>query len=66
MDYEQYSNLKIYYDNTFHDRYIILDNKILYHLGTSLNHLGEKTFSINKIEEKEIINLLVNKLNNIV
>ena len=43
----QYNNLKIIYNNTFHDRYIILDNQIVYHLGAYINHAGNKTFSIN-------------------
>lgn len=58
MDIDQYNrqyyNLKVYYDNTFHDRYIILDREIVYHCGTSLNHIGEKTFSINKLDDKEL------------
>ena len=63
---KEYSNLKIIYDNTFHDRYIILDRNTLYHLGSSLNHIGNKTFSINKIEESSIIKLLLDKIDNII
>lgn len=59
---KQYNNLKIVYDNTFHDRYLIVDKKELYHLGTSLNHIGEKTFSINKIEDDIILKLLLTKI----
>lgn len=59
---KQYNNLIVKYDNTFHDRYIILDNSIVYHCGASLNYIGNKTFSINKIVEKEVVNLLVNKI----
>ena len=36
---KQYSNLKIIYNDTFHDRYFILDNSIVYHCGTSLNRI---------------------------
>lgn len=59
---EQYHNLEIKYDNSFHDRYIILDRKEVYHCGTSLNHAGSKTFSINKIEDEFVINALINKI----
>ena len=59
---KQYSNLKVIYNNTFHDRYIIIDKKIIYHCGTSLNHIGSKTFSINKLEDKEVIDALLNKI----
>ena len=38
------------YSNNFHDRYIILDQKEIYHCGASLNYAGSKTFSINKLE----------------
>ena len=60
---KQYSNLEVIYDNTFHDRYIILDEITVYHLGSSINHIGSKTFSINKIEELEFIELLLRKIN---
>ena len=59
---KQYNNLKVYYDNTFHDRFIIIDNKIFYHLGTSLNHLGKKTFMINQIKETIIKKVLLDKI----
>jgi len=32
---EEYSNLKVLYDDTFHDRYIIIDKEKVYHLGAS-------------------------------
>ena len=62
---EQYNNLKIIYDNTYHDRYIILDNKKVYHLGTSINHAGSKTFSINILIDEFVINELINKISKI-
>lgn len=57
---KQYDNLKIIYDNTFHDRYIIIDKKSIYHLGSSINHIGSKICSINIISDQVIIDLLVN------
>ena len=51
---KQYHNLKVKYDNTYHDRYIIIDRKKVYHLGSSLNQAGSRTFSINILEEKEV------------
>ncbi len=58
----QYNNLTIIKDDSFHDRYFLLDNKTLYHCGASLNYAGSKTFNINKLEEKEIINTLKEKI----
>ena len=51
---KQYPNLNIKYSNIFHDRFIIIDDK-LYHLGASLKDLGKKCFGINKIEDKDIL-----------
>ena len=58
----QYNNLKIIYNNTFHDRYLILDNKIIYHMGSSINHAGSKTFSINKLEDEVVITSLIKEI----
>lgn len=63
---EQYNNLQIIPNNTFHDRYIIIDNKIIYHMGASINHAGSKTFSINKLEDNIVIDALINKISTII
>ena len=52
---EQYGVLQIAKTDKFHDRFIIIDNKELYHCGASLKDLGKKCFGINKIEEIEFI-----------
>ena len=62
---KQYSNLTVKYDDTFHDRYFILDKSIVYRCGASVNYVGSKTFSINILQEKEIINSLIKKVGNI-
>ena len=59
---KQYSNLNIIINNTFHDRFIILDNEILYHFGASFKDLGNKCFSINKIEDKTYLKQMINEL----
>ena len=53
---EQYPKLKITYSNDYHDRFIIIDNDIIYHCGASLKDLGKKIFGINKIEDKTLLN----------
>ena len=63
---KQYNNLKVIYDNTFHDRYFILDNKIVYHCGASINRIGYKTFSITLINDEEIRQTLISKAYKIV
>ena len=62
---EQYHNLKIIYNNDFHDRFLVLDKEIIYHLGSSINHLGNKIFIINIIEEPLVKKLLLNEINKI-
>ena len=56
----------MYYDNSFHDRYFILDSKTVYHCGASINRIGYKTFSINLIEDAEICQALIGRLTNII
>lgn len=46
----QYHNLTIKYSDAFHDRYFIIDNNKIYYCGTSINHAGTRTFSINILE----------------
>ena len=58
---KQYHNLKVIYNNTFHDRYFIIDKKEVYHCGASINRIGYKTFSITKISDEEVFKLLINK-----
>ena len=59
---KQYNNLEIINTNIFHDRFIIIDNKILYHLGASFKDLGKKCFAITKMEDNNILQELLNKL----
>mgnify|MGYP004482766875 FL=1 len=52
---KEYPILKIAKTNKFHDRFIVIDNKEMYHLGASIKDLGKKCFGINKIEDMKII-----------
>lgn len=58
----QYNNVELKYNNGFHDRYIIIDNKILYHCGSSFKDLGTKCFSINKIDNHDMIKDILKRL----
>ena len=58
----QYHNLKVIYNNTFHDRYFIIDDNEVYHCGTSINRIGYKTFSITRISDSEVYDSLLNKI----
>ena len=54
---KQYPIVKIAKKDKFHDRFITIDNKELYHCGASLKDLGKKCFAINKMND---INFLKN------
>ena len=59
----QYPILKIARSDKFHDRFIVIDNKELYHCGASLKDLGKKCFAINKMEDIEFIENIENRVN---
>lgn len=63
---KQYHNLKVIFNNSFHDRYFLIDEREVYHCGTSINRIGYKTFSINLISDEEVCNSLINKVNKII
>ena len=51
---KDYNNLKVYYDDTFHDRYFILDRNIIYHSGNSVNYIGYRKSSLNLLKDKSV------------
>ena len=57
---KQYPVLKLAYTNKFHDRFIIIDNKELYHVGASLKDLGKKCFAISRIDDEKYIKKISN------
>lgn len=57
---KEYPILKVAKTNKFHDRFIIIDNEEMYHLGASIKDLGKKCFGINKIEDVEIMEKILN------
>ena len=49
---KQYNNIKFINNDSYHDRFIIIDRKIVFHCGASFKDLGKKCFAINEIENK--------------
>ncbi len=45
----QYPKIKIDTFKKSHDRFLIIDNKTVYHIGASLKDLGKKWFAFSKI-----------------
>ena len=48
----QYESIEIKELKNCHDRFIIIDNKEIYHLGASLKDLGKKLFAFSKLERE--------------
>ncbi len=58
----QYHNLKVKYSDNFHDRFMIIDRKDLYHSGASYKDLGNKCFAITKMEDKEYLETILKNI----
>lgn len=49
---KQYNNIIFINNDSYHDRFIIIDRKIVYHCGASFKDLGKKCFAITEIENE--------------
>jgi hypothetical protein len=47
---EQYFHVEVKASKSIHDRFIIIDGEVLYHLGASLKDLGRKLFGFTKMD----------------
>jgi len=48
---EQYSSIEIKTFKKSHDRFLILDNNLVYHFGASLKDLGKKMFAFSRFDK---------------
>ena len=58
----QYPKLTVKINEDFHDRFIIIDKKDVYHIGASIKDAGKKSFGITKLEEQDLIDSLLGKV----
>ncbi|WP_026624752.1 ORF6N domain-containing protein [Eggerthia catenaformis] len=58
----QYPKLLVKTTTDFHDRFLIIDKAEVYHIGASIKDAGKKSFGITKIEDKDLIKNLINKV----
>ena len=58
---QQYGNLTVLYDDKTHDRYLMLDDEMFYHIGGSINYLGKKLSQITLIEDSDVVEALSKK-----
>lgn len=56
---EQYGNFEIRKFDKSHDRFLIIDNVEVYHLGASLKDLGKKWFAFSKLEPQHLSSLFI-------
>lgn len=52
---KQYPTLAVDYTQKMHDRFMIIDNKELYHIGASLKDLGKACFAFEKMEDSKTL-----------
>ena len=62
---KQYPVLGVDYTGEFHDRFLILDGTLAYHVGASLKDAGKKCFAINRIEDRANIIDILNRIKKI-
>lgn len=55
---KQFNRIEIRENNSYHDRFLIIDDTDFYHFGASLKDLGNKTFMFSKINEAKIQNAI--------
>ena len=58
----QYPTLTVTKTQVFHDRFLILDGTVAYHVGASIKDAGKKCFAISLMDEPELVNELLNRL----
>ena len=62
---KQYNNVLFIKNDSYHDRFIIIDRKMVFHSGASFKDLGKKCFAINEIANKvESDKLIVDVIKN--
>ena len=52
---EQYPKVSMDYTKKMHDRFLIIDNRDLYHIGASLKDLGKACFAFEKMEDAKTL-----------
>lgn len=58
----QYPTLDVKYTKAFHDRFLILDEKVAYHIGASLKDAGKKCFAVNLLQDEGVVQDILQRL----
>lgn len=58
----QYSSLQAKVMRSAHDRYLVIDDEFVYHIGASIKDAGKKSFAITRFEDIDSIRVLISRL----
>ncbi|MBR5163627.1 MAG: ORF6N domain-containing protein, partial [Schwartzia sp.] len=50
----QYPRLEVHHTTVFHDRFLVVDRRTVYHIGASLKDAGKKCFAVSLLEDEEV------------
>ena len=59
----QYPSLEVHITDEFHDRFLILDRKSMYHIGASVKDAGRRTFEISENKDGRYLDMILERLN---
>lgn len=58
----QYPTITLNYTETFHDRFLILDNATAYSIGSSVKDAGKRCFAVTQINEEWMVKMILERL----
>ena len=58
----QYPSLDVRFTDEFHDRFLILDRKRMYHIGASVKDAGRRTFEISENSDRRYLDMVLERL----
>ena len=58
----QYPTLTVKRTTAFHDRFMIIDDSIGYHIGASLKDADRKCFAITRIQDTQMVEDILERL----
>ena len=58
----QYPTITLNYNETFHDRFLIIDSSTAYSIGSSVKDAGKRCFAVTKINEVWMVKMILERL----
>ena len=60
---KQYFPVRVFVNNDIHDRFIVMDNEVIYSNGTSFNYMGRKLFHVSRVTTDRLKTSILNIVN---